>query len=142
MEDYKSYKYLYIVPVCGAREYHNIICVERYSPYYILVLIITTFMSCPPEKDYKQWTTLNYKVPPHLVDPLSEVIAVTYGGVMAKYLTHIITRDLTFRHNTGSNSLQENPEFEQYVRRIVHDEITEEFSAIIRVFRDLPAWKK
>lgn len=103
-------------------------------------------MPYSPEKDrkggYKRWIGLNYKVPPHLVDPLSEVIAETYGGVMANYLTHIITRDLTYRNNMGSSSLQENPEFEQYIRRIVHDEITAELSAAIKVFRDMSLWKK
>lgn len=83
----------------------------------------------------KEWRNISYKVPPHLVEPLSEVIEVAYGGVMANYVTHIITRDLMFRIGGGLKR-QENPELEKYIREIVQDEIAAEVAALFTIMKE------
>lgn len=89
----------------------------------------------------KEWRNISYKVPPHLIEPLSEVIEDVFGGVMANYVTHIITRDLMFRLGGGLKN-QENPELEKYVRGIVRDEIAAEVAAVFSLLREKENRKK
>lgn len=83
--------------------------------------------------EQKEWTQISYKIPIYLRKPVSKIIKGDFGGVMANYLTHVLTRDVMFRSGLASS---ENPELEKFIREIVRDEITIEVATVFHTLRN------